>query len=68
MKVSTYLAGPTLSTTVTVLALTDTWLDEHQTDVISIPGYQFISKPRKGGRGGGVGFLIKKGVFFSVLD
>src|SRR6218665_1113103 len=44
----------------TILALTETWLEENQSDLVNIPGYQFIQKPRGTSKGGGgVGILIK---------
>ena len=47
----------------TILALTETWLEENQSDLVNIPGYQFIQKPRGASKGGGgVGILIKEGV------
>lgn len=52
---------------VTVLALTETWLTDNEDDLINIPGYQFLSKPRYKCRGGGIAFLIKHETPFEVL-
>lgn len=53
---------------VSVLALTETWLEPHVVDTILIPGYYFVHKSRSSGRGGGVGFLIKESIIFDILD
>lgn len=44
----------------TVLAVTETWLGPNMEDTIYIPGYVFLSRPRVGNRGGGVGFFVKE--------
>src|SRR5688572_25709252 len=46
------------------LAVTETWLDETSARQIHIPGYNFISRHRSTGRGGGVGFFIKSHIIF----
>ena len=52
---------------VSILALTETWLDGSSDDAIKVPGYQFVHKPR-GGHGGRVAFLIKDDISFQLLD
>ena len=54
---------------VTILSLTETWLEENENDLVVVPGYQFLSKPRNHNKGGGgTGFLIKQEISFDVLD
>lgn len=44
-----------------VVGVTETWLtNKTSSDVVSVPGYNFYRKDRGRGRGGGVGFYIKK--------
>ena len=43
-----------------ILAVTETWLQDNNSDSVSIPGYNFVCKNRDGKRGGGVGFLQAK--------
>lgn len=51
-----------------VIAIQETW-DILYPDQIQIPGYQlFIFKKRVGMRGGGVGFYIKNGINFKILN
>ena len=51
-----------------VLALTETWLNDDQASSIKIPGYHFIHRSRRIGIRGGVGFLIKMDIEFGVMD
>lgn len=51
-----------------LLALTETWLDESNADLINLPGYHFIHRSREGKRGGGVGHLIKDGISYQIID
>ena len=48
----------TLNTSFSAIGLSETWLDTTFNDLNSIPGYQFISKPRPVGSGGGVGIFL----------
>ena len=50
-----------------VFLISETWLTE-QSPPISIPGYKFVHKPRKGKKGGGVGLLIKQNVKYQLID
>ena len=50
-----------------VLGVTETWLQEAQTGLISLPDYNFVSKCRDG-RGGGVGLFIDSEIQFSMID
>src|SRR5688572_12296475 len=43
---------------VSILALTETWLSDHLTDSINIPGYHLIHRSRTSGEGEGVGLLV----------
>src|SRR6218665_3407030 len=45
-----------------VLALTETWLDNDLASTVSIPGYSFIHRCRESGKGGGVGFFIRSDI------
>src|SRR5688572_4116775 len=47
---------------VSILALTETWLSDHLTDSINIPGYHLIHRSRTSGEGGGVGLLVNENV------
>ena len=49
---------------VSILAVTETWLNAENADQVNIPGYHFIHKPRVSGQGGGVGVFIKEGISF----
>ena len=53
---------------VSILALTETWLDAALTDTINIAGYQLVHKSRTTGRGGGVGLLIGEGITFQLIE
>ena len=55
-------------TKATVLAVTETWLDASLEMAVSVPGYNFVHKCRHYGKGGGVGFYIKCGISFEVID
>ena len=48
----------TLNTSFSAIGLSETWLDTTSNNLYSIPGYQFISKPRPIGSGGGVGIFL----------
>jgi exonuclease III len=51
-----------------VIAIQETW-DVCQPDLLAIPGYQtFICKNRVNMRGGGVGFYVKNGINFKIID
>jgi len=53
---------------VTFLALSETWIDEDDTNTLTIPGYNTVSKPRKGRQGGGVALLIREDIIFSLTN
>ena len=44
------------------MLLNETWLKENSH--VTIPGYDLVSKPRPNKKGGGVGFLVKKGLVY----
>ena len=50
-----------------IIALQETW-DISVPDLVNIPGYSFVSKNRKNQRGGGVGFYVKSGLVFKVIE
>jgi exonuclease III len=49
---------------VSIVALSETWLEADLEDSIQVPGYNFIGKARVGERYGGVGLLIKNNIKF----
>ena len=53
---------------VSVLALTETWLNNELADTINIPHYQLIHKAKQSGRCGGVGLLIKQDITYQNYD
>jgi len=53
---------------ISILALSETWLDNDSADTVIIPGYNFVGRARVGGRGGGVGFLIKDNFNFQIYN
>ena len=53
---------------VSVLALTETWLNNETDDTFSIPNYQLIHKNRETGQGGGVGLLIRDNISYQNYD
>jgi hypothetical protein len=50
-----------------ILALQETWT-LHHTDLVQIPGYNFIHTHRPVGRGGGIGFYILEQLNFKILQ
>ena len=55
-----------LSGIISALAVTETWLTESLQDVYNIPGYNFISIPRIGKTGGGVGLYLKNSFDYTL--
>ena len=53
---------------VTVLALTETWIEQNWEDTVNMPGYHFLHSARSNGRGGGVGIMIKEGITHHHYD
>lgn len=53
---------------ISIVALSETWLDGSLQETIQIPGYDFIGKARLGERGGGVGFLVKDTLKFQLYE
>ena len=47
-----------LSKPLTAIAITETWLTVSNQDAFFLPGYNFVSQPRKDKTGGGVGIYI----------
>lgn len=53
---------------VSILALSETWIDKNSEDLVNLPGYQFVHRPREQGHWGGVGFFIKNELSFSIVQ
>src|SRR6218665_958990 len=53
---------------VTFLALTETWLSDDTSHLLSIPGYTAVTNSRTGKIGGGVAILIKDGLTFQTME
>ena len=53
---------------ISVLAITETWLNELNKDLFQIEGYNFISKCRESKHGGGVGLYIDSNYDYVVRD
>jgi exonuclease III len=49
----------TINLSFSVIALSETWLNDSFSDSFHIPGYNFVAKSRKHRIGGGVGIFIK---------
>ena len=49
----------TINLSFSVIALSETWLNDSSSDSFHIPGYNFVAKSRKHRIGGGVGIFIK---------
>ena len=55
-----------ISSPLTAIAVTETWLTAETESSYSIPGYKFIAKPRIGKLGGGVGIFINSDFHYTV--
>jgi len=53
---------------VSVIAVTETWLNKSTADSLHIPGYSFVACCRKDKLGGGVGFLVANGINYKIID
>ena len=51
-----------------VLGITETWLNNDTVNLIDLPGYHHVSNHRTSKKGGGVSFLIRNDISYSVLD
>jgi Endonuclease-reverse transcriptase len=56
------------SNCLTAIAVTETWLNCTTADAYVLPGYTFISKPRIGKGGGGVGFFVNSDVTHNIRE
>ena len=50
-----------------IIIISETWLKSGEEKFINIKGYTFEGIPRERKKGGGVGFLIKKGLIYQEL-
>lgn len=50
-----------------VMIISETWLKAGEEKFVNIEGYNFIGAPRPNKKGGGVGFLIRKGLLYREL-
>lgn len=58
-------------TKINLIALTETWMEDDLTHLVSIPGFTIEHKSKSRGnhlKGGGVGFLIENELKYEVLD
>jgi exonuclease III len=54
---------------VSILALSETWLESEFEDTIHMPNYKFIHKSREGNRGGGgVGLFVRDTIKFQLYE
>ena len=66
-KLKTYLN--TLGFPFSIVALSETWLQDTTCTLYNLPGYSFIKQHRRERTGGGVGLFIKDGIqYFERLD
>jgi len=54
--------------TVSVVAVTETWLNKSTVESLHIPGYSFAACCRKDKSGGGVGFLVATSIDYKIID
>jgi endonuclease/exonuclease/phosphatase (EEP) superfamily protein YafD len=52
----------------TAIAITETWLNESNQTVFSLPGYNFVSKCRTSKTGGGVGIFLSTDYSFTIRN
>ena len=50
-----------------IIIISETWLKKGEENFIKIKGYKFEGIPREHKKGGGVGFLIKKGLIYREM-
>ena len=51
-----------------IMIISETWLKEGEEKFVNISGYTFEGTPRLRRKGSGVGFLIKKGLIYCVIE
>ena len=56
----------TIKYPLTAFAISETWLNNTQSDVYNIPGYNFVSQPRSAKIGGGVGIYVDSRLDFKT--
>ena len=57
-----------ISSTITAIAISETWLTDNLQDVFFLNGYNFISKNRNGKLGGGVGIFVCSSLNYIVRN
>ena len=57
-----------ISQPLTAIAVTETWLTESTGDICQLPDYNFVSRPRLGNLGGGVGIFLNTGFEYKIRD
>ena len=55
----------TLNFIFTIIALTETWLNDKDDDLFDIAGYNHISAPRVYGKGGGVSIYLREHISYN---
>ena len=53
---------------VSIVSLNETWLRHDTESKFDIPGYNYVGKPRKGRKGGGVCLLLSEEITFRQID
>ena len=51
-----------------VIAITETWLNDLTSDLVNMPGYNFVSNNRKSKIGGGVGLYLKNNLQYKICS
>ena len=58
-----------LNIDINIIAITETWLNEYNASLISLPNYSFVYRNRNSRNpGGGVGFFVLNGIDFLIRD
>ena len=51
-----------------VIAVTETWLNDLTSDLVNVPGYSFVSNHRKSKIGGGIGLYLKNNFQYKICS
>ena len=49
-----------------IVILCETWLNDTTSHLVNVPGYTYIGNVRSMKKGGGVGFLISKEIYYKI--